>query len=88
MSKGAVIMGGSVVGGVTTYYIVDVIKGSDSPTTCHAIIPFASQQQSELLVNVNLGGGLSTVVIIFVLLVSLLCKYKCGIRCGRKCCGE
>ena len=86
VAKGAVVTGGRVAREVTTYFIVDAVKGNPQLQIHHAILASTNEQKSDSLVAVNMGGGLSTIIIILVLLVGLFCVYKCGMRCGGRCC--
>ena len=53
VGKGVATIGGSVIGGVATYAIVDAAKGNQEPQIHTAILSSASNNDSDSLLAVN-----------------------------------
>ena len=86
IGKGAATIGGSVIGGVATYAIVDAAKGNQEPQIHTAILSSASNNDSDSLLAMNFGGTESGVIIVSIILIAALIIYKCCTSCRYKCC--
>ena len=54
VAKSMATVGGSIAGGVASYYIIDSIRDEDQPQISHAILTSASENKSDSLLAVNL----------------------------------
>ena len=86
VGKGAATVGGSVIGGVASYAIIDAVNGNEQPQIQTAILSSASNNESDSLLAVNFGGTESGIVIVSVILIAALIIYKCCTACRYKCC--
>ena len=86
MGKGVATIGGSIAGGVASYYIIDGVNDNDQPQISTAILSSASDNKSDSLLAVNFGGAESGLVIITIIIVAALVIYKCGATCRYRCC--
>ena len=80
-AKGIGMAGAGMAGGVESYLLVNAIKRDPPPTVSHAFIAEASQLDSGFLVNINLRGGIVTVVVITVILIGLYFVNRTGQWC-------
>ena len=86
VGKGAATVGGSVIGGVASYAIIDAVNGNEEPQIQTAILSSASNNESDSLLAVNFSGTESGIVIISIILIAALIIYKCCATCRYKCC--
>ena len=86
VGKGAATIGGSVIGGVATYAIVDAAKGNQEPQIHTAILSSAANNDSDSLLAVNFGGTESGIIIVSIILIAALIIFKCCKACRYKCC--
>ena len=86
VGKGAATAGGSVIGVVASYAIIDAVNGNEQPQIQTAILSSASNNESDSLLAVNFGGTESGIVIVSIILIAALIIYKCCATCRYKCC--
>ena len=86
VGKGAATVGGSVIGGVASYAIIDAVNGNEQPQIQTAILSSASNNESDSLLAINFGGTESGIVIVSIILIAALIIYKCCTTCRYKCC--
>ena len=86
LAKGTATVGGSIAGGVVSYYIEDSIRGEDQPQISHAILTSASENKSDSLLAVNFGGAESGLILMTILIVATFVTYICGWICQYHCC--
>ena len=56
MDKGVATVGGSVVGGMASYAIIDAVNGNEQPQIQTGILSSASNNESDSLLAVNFSG--------------------------------
>ena len=79
--KGTATVGGSIAGGVASYYIMDSIRGEDQPQISHAILTSASENKYDSLSALNFGGAESGLILMTILIVAAFVTYKCVRTC-------
>ena len=75
VGKSAATVGGSIAGGVGSYYIIDSVRDKDQPQISHAILTSASENKSDSLLAVNFGGAELWLILIKILIVATFVTY-------------
>ena len=70
VGKSAATVGGSIAGGVASYYIIDSVRDKDQPQISHAILTSASENKSDSFLAVNFGGAESGLILIIILILA------------------
>ena len=70
VGKSTATVGGSIAGGVVSYYIIDSVRDKDQPQISHPILTSASENKSDSLLAVNFGGAQSGMILITILIVA------------------
>ena len=81
VAKCTTTVGGSIAGGVASYYIVDSIREENNHQISDAILTSASENKSDSLLAVNFGGAESGQILMAILTVAVFMTYKCGQTC-------
>ena len=86
VAKGTATVGGSIAGGVASYYIVDSIRREQKPQIAHAILTSESENKYDFLLASNFRGAESGLILLTIMVVATFIMYKCGRTCSYRCC--